>query len=64
MPPQQSDGLLDILNQLFRFGAHESSVRLVGWPDLAIAQAGRNPSFRERLPHAPDVSLRKTGGVK
>jgi hypothetical protein len=25
MPPQQSDGLLDVFNQLFRFSAHVSN---------------------------------------
>jgi hypothetical protein len=28
MPPQQSERLLDVFDQLFGFGAHESSVLL------------------------------------
>src|SRR6188472_2337310 len=44
MPPQQSDRPLDVLDQLFRLGAHDSLIPFDS-RDLATAQRQRNPAF-------------------
>jgi predicted PurR-regulated permease PerM len=44
MPPQQPDRPLDVFDQLFRLGAHESVIRPVCRADLAIARRERNPA--------------------
>jgi hypothetical protein len=70
MPPQQPDRLLDVPDQLFRLGAHESLLLPVGLADLTIARRGRNSALQVTLkplgqyhPHPLDHGIQSLNRV-